>query len=185
MRIRTLAGTSTATAATAVVGFLATDPDADWFRELDLPPFYPPPATFPIVWTALFADIAVTTAAAHGRLEGADRRALRRSLAVNLALNGAWSWIFWQARSPRWAALEALALAVSSAHLVRCVARAHRAAGLALAPYVAWCTFAAVLCAAIAHRNPHLQGERGPVEGPLSAAACAAGTLACAAAAGR
>lgn len=157
MRLRTLAATSAATTATAVAGSVPTDPGADWFRRLDLPPFYPPSAAFPVVWSVLFADIAITTAAAHDDLDDEDeRRALRRSLAINLGLNAAWSWIFWRAQRPRLAALEALVLAISSAGLVRRVAKARPGAALALSPYVAWCTFAAVLSAAIAHRNPQL-----------------------------
>ncbi|CAM3382584.1 TspO/MBR family protein [Occultella aeris] len=155
MRARTLLATSLATAATAVAGSVATDPDGDWFRSLDLPDFYPPAATFPIVWTALYTDLAVAGAVAiDACTDPAERAALRRSLAVNLVLNGTWSWLFWRTRRPWLATVECLVLAGHSALLVRRIRRVHRGAARALVPYPLWCAFATVLNATIAGRNP-------------------------------
>ena len=56
-------------AAAALLGGLATDPDSRWFRGLDKPAWYPPPATFGIVWTALYAG----TAWAAGEVLARDR----------------------------------------------------------------------------------------------------------------
>src|SRR3954453_18855629 len=60
--------------AAALVGGLATDPDSRWFRELRKPSWYPPPQTFGIVWTGLYAGIA--WAAGEGLARG-GRRARR------------------------------------------------------------------------------------------------------------
>ena len=58
--MRNLALTSAATVASAAVGSLATQPDSAWYRSLDLPDWQPPTLAFPVVWTALYADIAAT-----------------------------------------------------------------------------------------------------------------------------
>lgn len=155
MRPGTLAATSAAVAATAVAGSLATDPDDAWYRDLDKPSWQPPSLAFPVVWTALYADIAASTAAVlgDGSTTAAERRAYRRALATNLALNAGWSWLFFRSRRPWLAAAECLVLTASSADLVRRTARVRTDAGAALAPYAAWCAFATVLSAAIARRN--------------------------------
>lgn len=72
---------------------------------------------------------------------------------MNLALNAGWSRLFWRSRRPWLAAAECAVLAVSSADLVRRTSRASRGAGLALAPYAAWCAFATALSTTIAVKN--------------------------------
>jgi tryptophan-rich sensory protein len=161
--LRNLAITGAAVAASAVVGSLATRPDSRWYRSLDPPAWQPPKAAFPIVWTLLSADIAASAAAAltgidrgagdePGRSPEARRRYLA-ALGANLTLNAGWSVLFWRARSPGLAALEAAALTASSGELVRQTARVNPIAGGALVPYVGWCGFATVLTAAIHRRN--------------------------------
>jgi benzodiazapine receptor len=158
MRASTIAKTAVATAATALAGSIATDPSDGWYRRLRKPPFQPPAAAFPVVWTALYADIALTGATALDGLADRslpdERRRYRRALVVNLMLNGAWSWLFWRARRPWLAAAECAVLAASSADLVRRTGRVSAVAGAALAPYALWCSFATVLTTAIARRNP-------------------------------
>ncbi|MGC5167986.1 TspO/MBR family protein [Luteimicrobium sp. DT211] len=152
----TIVATTGATAAAAVVGSLATDVDGRWYRRRELPPWQPPRLAFPIVWTTLYADIAVTSAATLTRLRQTDPRAARRfgtALGVNLAMNAGWTALFFRARRPSLGAVGALALAVSSTDLTRRAAAADPAHGVALAPYAAWCTFATALSADIWRRN--------------------------------
>ena len=154
---RNLAKVAAATTVSATVGSLATQPGSAWYRSLDLPAWQPPKLAFPIVWTALYADIAATSTAAITRLDRADRRddadAFRRELVVNLALNTAWSALFWRARRPWAAAVDAAALTVSSARLANRARAVSPALGRALVPYGLWCGFAAALSAEIFRRN--------------------------------
>lgn len=155
---RALAGTAAATAATAVVGSLASsDVKTGWYAWLEKPAIQPPPVAFPVVWTALYADIAVTSAAVVDRLRADGRfdeqQAFQRALAANLVLNASWSWVFFKGHRLGAAVVVAGALAVSSADLARRAGSAHRAAGFALAPYAAWCGFATALSGAIWRRN--------------------------------
>ena len=151
MRALTLAKTAGATAATAVVGGLATGPavQSDWYQSLRTPRFQPPRQAFPIVWPLLYADLALVSAATVDELEerGArpEARGYARLLALNLALNGSWSWLFFNRRQLGPSAILAGALAVSSADLARRSVRVKGTAANALWPYPLWCTFATVL----------------------------------------
>jgi benzodiazapine receptor len=157
-RIARLARVSAAVAATAGLGGLASaEVDGPWYAGLEKPSFQPPAVAFPVAWTTLYGDIALTTAHAIDRLERAGRTdeaaAYRRALAANLAVNAAWSWVFF-----RWHRLGAAVgvagvLAVSSADLVRRTSRVSKPAAVALAPYPAWCAFATALSAAIWRLN--------------------------------
>ena len=155
--LRTLALTGLAAGLSAGAGAAATTPDTGWYRSLDKPSWEPPPVAFPLVWTPLYADIAVTSAAAltvleqQGRVDEAE--ALRRALVANLVLNTGWSVLFWRVRRPAVSALWCGLLAAHSAGLARRVGRVDRSLGAALAPYPAWCGFATALNIAIARRN--------------------------------
>src|SRR5436305_15169904 len=103
MRWGTLLRTASAVAATAVAGGLATDPRSPWYTSLRKPPWQPPPPAYGLVWTPLYADLAVTSARAldglaAGRRE--ERVGYRAALAANLVLNAGWNVLFFRARRP-------------------------------------------------------------------------------------
>lgn len=150
---RSLAGTSAAVAVTAAAGALLTDPRSRWYDDLDKPAWQPPPAAFPVVWSALYAAIAASTAATRVELEPGERRAFDRALGLNLALNAGWSGMFFRARRPDVATVVAGALAASSADLARRAAPTGRGKAAALAAYAGWCAFATGLSGTIARRN--------------------------------
>lgn len=160
----TLARTGAVVGAAAVAGSALTDPGSRWYRHLDTPRWQPPPATFPVVWTALYADVAVATAAASAELaeRGDDRgaRELEQALALNMALNTAWTGLFFRARRPWLAAAECAVLTASSVDLARQAGAAGRGKAVAIGGYAAWCGFATVLSAAIARRNRHHAASR-------------------------
>lgn len=156
-RALNLATTGGLVAAAATAGSLATEPDGGWYRGLDKPSWQPPPVAFPIVWTTLYADIAVTSAAVLNEL---DRRGdteeaadFRKALAGNLALNGGWSWLFFRGHNLPASALGAGVLALNSLRLARRAGRVDRRYGLALAPYAVWTAFATVLAGVVWARN--------------------------------
>jgi benzodiazapine receptor len=73
--------------------------------------------------------------------------------AVQLVLNGLWSYIFFGLRSPGWALAEIGVLWVSIAASLVLFFRISKAAGILLIPYLGWVTFAAVLNGAIFSLN--------------------------------
>ena len=147
---KALLGTGLATAAAAVIGSVASREGVrGWYTGIRKPGYVPPNAVFPIAWTTLYVDIAVTSAAVidrfHADGEHAKARAYMAALGANLALNAGWSWMFFARNKLALSSLAAAALALSSADLTRRAADADLKLGAALAPYPAWCTFATVM----------------------------------------
>lgn len=147
---KTLAATTIAVGATSGIGAVASRPRITrWYSRLRKPGYVPPNGVFPIAWTTLYADIAVTSATAIDRLRATGRDAEARNyiaaLAANLILNAGWSWLFFKYQKLCASAIGAAVLAASSADLVRRTAAADRRAGAALSPYPLWCAFATLM----------------------------------------
>lgn len=154
---RALRGTAAAVTACAVVGSIATQPRSEWYLSLKKPAWQPPPAAFPIVWTTLYAAIAVASGSVLQRLDDEGRSAeaadFRRALGTNLALNAGWSFVFFRTHHLPASTVSAVALAASSANLARRAARHSKPAGFALGLYAAWTQFATALAAAVCWLN--------------------------------
>jgi translocator protein len=165
----TLTGTALAVGVTSGIGSLASlTRRLDWYARLRKPAYVPPPYVFPVAWTALYGDIAVTSAAAIDRLNANGRKTQLRSLiaalGTNLILNAGWSWLFFRNHHLGASAAAAAALTVSSADLARRVGDGNPGAGLALAPYPLWCAFATVMATHIWRLNRKIRQtrSRGP-----------------------
>jgi len=141
----------------AAVGSILTAPNSPWYHRLDKPSWQPPPAAFPIVWTALYASTAVATSLASADLAESDRadrsRALERALVVNMVLNAGWTGLFFRARRPWLATVECALLTASSVDLARRAGAAGRGKATSIGLYAGWCLFATTLSGAIARRN--------------------------------
>lgn len=158
MRPMTLAKTSAAVLATAVVGGLASRPaQSAWYAKLRKPSFQPPRQAFPIVWPLLYADIAVVSAGAVDELTEQGRREEARTfsalLALNLILNASWSWLFFNRGKLGASAVAAAALTASSADLTRRAVSVSGAPAGALGLYPLWCAFATLLSTRIWQLN--------------------------------
>ena len=143
MQARTLVPAAAAVTATAVVGGLASRPAASsWYQSLRKPSYQPPQQAFPIVWPALYADIAVVSANTLDEMERTGQQLERRryvaALAGNLVLNASWSWLFFDRRLLGTSAVAAAVLTASSADLARRAVNVQgtRAAPLLLYPSV-------------------------------------------------
>ena len=149
-----LAATTLSVGATSGIGSIASQPRITrWYARLRKPSYVPPNGVFPVAWTTLYADIAVTSATAIDRLRAAGRDKEARNyvvaLAANLILNAGWSWLFFKYQKLGASAIGAAVLAASSADLARRAAAADPRAGAALVPYPLWCVFATVMSAHI------------------------------------
>ena len=158
MKKSILAATTVAVAAAAGTGSIASPRrTAGWSSRLRKPPYQPPGAVFPVVWTTLYGDIAATSAVAIDRFRAEGRNdAARRyvaALCANLIINAGWSWLFFRYHRLGASALGAAVLAVSTADLVRQPAAADPRSGLALSPYALWCAFATLLAAHVWRLN--------------------------------
>jgi benzodiazapine receptor len=154
MPLPTWLKTTAAVTAAAGIGSLVTRPGDPWYRRLSKPAWQPPGPAFPLVWTPLYGLIAFAGARVLDAGRGRERKAFAAAYGANLALNAAWTAIFFGARRPRAALAEIVLLNASNLDLLRRAWRADRAAGAAILPYVAWTGFATALNAEIARRNP-------------------------------
>ncbi|AKK10366.1 tryptophan-rich sensory protein [Corynebacterium uterequi] len=146
-----------AVAIAAAAGTALVKTDSLWYKMSRRPSWQPSPALFPIVWTALYTDIAVMSALhVADAIEAGDRAKVRSygaALGTNLVLNAGWCGLFFRARRRWLSAAGAAALAASSIDLVRRLAKDAPERGVLLSPYAAWTSFATVLSATIAKLN--------------------------------
>lgn len=132
-----------------------------WFDSLRKPAIFPPPATFGIVWSILYLmmGVALTMIVAA---RGAGGRGLAiGAFLVQLALNLAWSPVFFGAH--RITAALYLLVAIDIAVMITIVLfwRVRRAAALLLVPYLAWVLFATLLNWEFLAANPDADGRMG------------------------
>lgn len=145
------------TALAAAAGAAASVRAPSFYTALDRPSWAPPPELFSPVWTLLYllmAAAAVIVWRARG-WHGDGRSALLLYV-VQLALNAAWTWIFFGMRNGALAFAEIIVLAIAIAMTMRAFWRIRPIAGMLLIPYLAWTTFAAALTWAVWQRNPQL-----------------------------
>ncbi|WP_405426763.1 TspO/MBR family protein [Streptomyces erythrochromogenes] len=133
----------------AALGAFASADAGMVYESLDRPAWAPPAWLFGPVWTALYATIGI---AAWLVWRHPDRDRVRTALvwwSVQLALNVAWTPLFFAARQYGLALLDILLLlAALSATVVR-FRRLSRPAALLLVPYLLWVAFASALNASI------------------------------------
>lgn len=141
--------------AAAALGSVATRTGmrSRWYRRLDKPRIQPPPAVFPVVWTALYAQTAVASAQVQKQMTPVQAQTYRRRLALNMALNAGWCWVFFRGQRLVPSIAVAAGLTASTVDLARAAGRTSRPAGWLLAPYALWNAFATVLTTAIWRRN--------------------------------
>ncbi len=130
----------------AALGGIVTGPAiGDWYPTLVKPAWQPPNWLFGPVWTVLYAMMAVA-AWLIWKPTGLKAAAVPLTLfAIQLALNVAWSWIFFGFRRPDLAFLEILVLWLAIVATMFAFFGRSQLAGWLLVPYLAWVTFAAVL----------------------------------------
>lgn len=129
-----------------------------WYRRLSKPRFTPPEGLFAPVWSVLYALIAGAGFRLWRAPASAARRRALRWWAAQLALNAAWTPLFFGARRPRAALVDLALLDAAIVACVRAARRVDRPAAWMLAPYLAWSSFALLLNAEIVRRNPQLSG---------------------------
>ena len=116
-----------------------------WYRTLRKPAWNPPDAVFGPVWTTLYVLMGVALALSRRAADTGERRRVESVFALQLALNLAWSFAFFSARSPAAGVAVILVLWASIVATIAEFGRVSRTAALLLAPYLAWVTFATIL----------------------------------------
>lgn len=119
-----------------------------WYAELHKPVYTPPSWLFAPVWTLLYLFMAVAMWLVWRQEEAQEVAQVtppQMMWAAQLVLNLGWSVIFFGLREPGLALVEIILLWSAVLATTFVFFRVSRPAGLLMAPYLLWLTFAAVL----------------------------------------
>lgn len=121
-----------------------------WYPTLVKPSFNPPAWVFGPVWTVLYIMMGVAAFLVWRRgLDGDGVRIALTTFAIQLALNGIWSILFFGMHTPGWALAEIILLWMAIGTTTLLFWRVAPSAGALLLPYWMWVSFASVLNASL------------------------------------
>lgn len=129
-----------------VVGnfFTKDSVNSSWYEEIK-PSITPPNYVFPIVWSILFALIAISFYLSLKNSEGKKRKEIYFFFIANLFLNVVWSVIFFGMQNPQWAFVELILLWLSIVLLIFETRKINKTSSWLLVPYLLWVSFAGIL----------------------------------------
>jgi tryptophan-rich sensory protein len=124
-----------------------------WYAQLAKPSFTPPNQVFAPVWTTLYVMMAIAAWLVWKSVHPDRFRALA-AWAVQLALNSAWSLLFFGLNRIGLALIDIAVLLLAIVVTIRLSARVAPLAAWLLVPYLAWVGYATALNIAIWRLNP-------------------------------
>lgn len=116
-----------------------------WYPGLAKPAFTPPDLAFPVVWTLLYVMMAVAAWLVWRHSGWSRARGALGLWGLQLALNLAWTYLFFGLQSPGLALLEAVVLLLVLGATLVAFDRHSRAAAWLLVPYLLWTAYAIAL----------------------------------------
>jgi translocator protein len=125
----------------------------EWYPALAKPPWTPPDAAFAPVWAVLYVMMAVAAWLVWREAGRSGRGAALALFAVQLALNCAWSFLFFGMRSIGAGLADIVLLLAAVAATALAFRRVRPAAALPMLPYLAWVGYATALNVAIWRMN--------------------------------
>jgi tryptophan-rich sensory protein len=128
--------------------------DNGWFAGLNKPFFMLPGWAFGVVWPLLYAVLGVAVAMVLAAPPSEGRRPALILFVAQLALNYAWSPLFFAAHDIQLALVTIFVMTALAAMAAGQFWRIRPLAGALMVPYLAWLCFAAALNAAIGRLNP-------------------------------
>lgn len=141
-----LIGLVAVTFGAAALGSTVTSSSLDgWYPTLTKPAWNPPNWIFGPVWTTLYLLMAIAAWLVYRRGGWRPARGALGLYGLQLALNVAWSAIFFGLRAPGLAFAEILLLWLAITATGFAFGMHSRVAALLLVPYLAWTSFAALL----------------------------------------
>lgn len=141
------------TFAFAALGATGSTQAPTFYAQLLRPDWAPPSWLFGPVWTVLYALMGFAAWRAWSRAhEG--RLAPALVYLLQLVLNSLWSWLFFAWHLGAMASLCIVLLWIAIVATMVLFARRERLAAILLAPYLAWVSFAGILCYRIWQLNP-------------------------------
>ncbi|MDO9707562.1 TspO/MBR family protein [Paracraurococcus lichenis] len=124
-----------------------------WYEGLAKPAWNPPNWLFPIAWAVLYTMMAVAVWLVWREAGFAGAGLALGLWFLQLALNAAWSWLFFGLKRMDLALAELCALWLAILATIVTFAAVSPLAAWLLAPYLAWVSFAGVLNAKLLQLN--------------------------------
>ncbi len=130
----------------AVIGStVMTGAVREWYHSVSKPVWTPPDWVFGPVWTALYTMMATAAAIVWLERDNDDICCPVGAFSIQLALNLAWSVLFFGLRSPLLGFLDICLLWVAAGVTMTQFFLVSKTAGWLMVPYWLWITFAGVL----------------------------------------
>ena len=131
-------------------GIITSSEITTWYAKLIKPSWTPPNWVFPVVWNILYAMMGVSLWLLWDRgREGLARNTAIVLFLVQLALNAAWSPVFFALHQTRAALAIIILMTIAIAGTIVAAWRTQGAAAWLLMPYLAWVIYACSLNAGI------------------------------------
>ncbi len=118
-----------------------------WYPTLVKPSFNPPNWIFAPVWSMLYVMMGVAAGLVWSRMEY-EKEVVKNALvllAIQLALNALWSFLFFGLKNPMLAGLEIIILWLMIFETYVKFAKINKIAGYLMIPYLLWVSFASIL----------------------------------------
>ena len=128
-------------------------PSGSWYRSLAKPPGQPPGSVFGPVWTVLYGMIAYSGYRVYKAPKSPARTRALAAWGTQLALNAAWTPLFFGAQQTKLALADIALLDASVVTYALLARKVDKGASLAVLPYLAWISFATYLNAGIVAKN--------------------------------
>ncbi|WP_432359863.1 TspO/MBR family protein [Sporosarcina sp. UB5] len=130
----------------SITGWLANRNAEEKYAKLDKPSFSPPPATFPIVWTALYGMMGLAKYRVEKKREqGYGHKSAIPVYEMQLGLNYLWSFLYFRWGLRGAALVEMTILLAAIALTMYEFYQVDRTAGSLMIPYIGWVVFALAL----------------------------------------
>jgi tryptophan-rich sensory protein len=130
----------------ALAGYFTASGVDTWYRTIEKPAWNPPDAVFAPVWTTLYIlmGIAFYLVWKSNVAPELKRRATVMWI-VQLVLNAAWSFLFFNRHAIGLALIEIIILWLAILLTIILFARIRKVAAWLLVPYISWVSFATIL----------------------------------------
>jgi benzodiazapine receptor len=149
----TLAWVAACVAGGMLVGLLTSGGSDPWYMSLRKPAFNPPAWVFAPVWTVLYALMGLAASLVWQRRYWKEPQVALVFFGLQLAVNFAWSFIFFTAHQVDLALADIAVLWLLVVLTINRFAKVDRRAAWLLVPYLAWVSFATFLNLMIARLN--------------------------------
>lgn len=141
-----------------MAGRLGGDANSLWFQSLVKPAIFPPPIWFGIVWSILYIMLGFALALVCAAWGARGRAAAIAIFLIQLAVNMAWSPVFFGQHQITAGLIIISVLDVLVIITVLLFWRVRKLAAVLMLPYLAWILFATVLNYEFLRLNPDADG---------------------------